>query len=1056
MEAPEIRDSQRPAAEFGGGQANPAPDDQLALSRFDDWAKTYLATVASDRGPLVARGEQLAAKRRGEMRVLIETDPEQALNRAIPMAVRQALPPTIVQQLEERVGGRGDLAVVAALPDSGELAVPVKPVDRFVSYPGKTYRAFVYGRRLPQSTTQDIPLFGVAIDDALALHESPVRALEAGEVPDPALKAANAGDDCPVSRRASDSRVAAQVGDKLVYLCTGSHIAALGEELAGAELAAADELASAWSQGSKTVLFIRINYPDDLTESISETGARTLMTNVGLWFGENSYGTTDMATTVTPLLTLPKAKTWYKTNDNYMALLADARTASKAAGFDTAGYDLDCVHFASTFSGWSGRGYVGGKGVWLQSGNSVGVACHELGHNYGLWHANYWNAPGDTIIGPGSNTEYGNVFDTMGSASAGDRQFNAFEKNVLSWIPSASVLTVTNSGLYHLCAFDVAALTDGLAYALKVRKDTRDYWVELRQKFTANKWIQNGVLLNWGAWSRSAGGSQLLDTTPGSPAGNSSKDDAALVVGRTFSDPFAGIHITPLQKKMTTPPSMDVMIHLGFFPENRPPTVTVSASTSSVAVNGTVTFSAVAGDPDGDSLAYYWDFGDQSFGTNGPTAGKMWGSAGRYVVRCIVSDMKGGTSSHSVLVTVGAPTTYSVSGRVTADGLPLDGVRVSASSKISYTDGTGSYTLTGLGSGDSTVSAVKPGFSLTPVGFANPITLGPSAANIDFIATAGTYSISGQVTDNSVPIPGVVVGVGTNQVTTGANGRFTLSDLRAGTHPLVGAKPGYELSPDPGWNNPVAIEWGDVTNRNLVRPLYTVSGVISGINGAAVVSLGETNHQTTAFSNRGAWNYALAVPKGQWNLVAALGGFIIKPSNFTNPVAVAGASVSNPGYNFSATPGTSYSIAGGIFEGGQPVPGIRVTSGPFSATTDSVGCYQLTGLTNGTYALVPSATGYTFAPASLGVAIAGTSAVDKNFLANASAGPLSLTGAAADPGGFQFAISGPPNHLIRIEASLDLKAWETVATISNSAGEIQFVDMGQTNSPRFYRAVQLP
>src|SRR5205085_6413110 len=102
-----------------------------------------------------------------------------------------------------------------------------------------------------------------------------------------------------------------------------------------------------------------------------------------------------------------------------------------------------------------------------------------------------------------------------------------------------------------------------------------------------------------------------------------------------------------------------------------------SADAVTITNGGTVTFNSVAQDSDGDQLAYYWDFGDHTFGTNGPTQSKTFASAGNYVVRCEVSDMKGGVASRLVVVTVGNPTTHTISGRVVdPNGYGVQGVRV--------------------------------------------------------------------------------------------------------------------------------------------------------------------------------------------------------------------------------------------------------------------------------------------------------------------------------------------------------------------------------------------
>ena len=137
----------------------------------------------------------------------------------------------------------------------------------------------------------------------------------------------------------------------------------------------------------------------------------------------------------------------------------------------------------------------------------------------------------------------------MGSAGAGAYHFNAQFKNTLGWLPDSAVHNVLSNGVYRIYAFDSPNRVDGRFYAAHVTKDyRRDYWIEFRQRFTSNPWAQNGVLLNWSPWESSSGGTHLLDTTPGTPTSNSSREDAAVVIGRTFTDPGAGVHITPIAR----------------------------------------------------------------------------------------------------------------------------------------------------------------------------------------------------------------------------------------------------------------------------------------------------------------------------------------------------------------------------------------------------------------------------------------------------------------------------------------------------------------------------
>src|SRR4029434_763896 len=104
--------------------------------------------------------------------------------------------------------------------------------------------------------------------------------------------------------------------------------------------------------------------------------------------------------------------------------------------------------------GWAGLGYVGASGAWLRNAFSTGVAGHEVGHNFGLNHANYWDTSGASVIGNGNSIEYGDSFDTMGSASAGANHFNAGYKRYLNWLQTGGTLSVSNSGTYRIYAHD--------------------------------------------------------------------------------------------------------------------------------------------------------------------------------------------------------------------------------------------------------------------------------------------------------------------------------------------------------------------------------------------------------------------------------------------------------------------------------------------------------------------------------------------------------------------------------------------------------------------------
>ncbi len=336
-----------------------------------------------------------------------------------------------------------------------------------------------------------------------------------------------------------------------------------------------------------------------------------------------------------------------------------------------------------------------------------------------------------------------------------------------------------SNGVYRIYPFDVPAPSRvaGRFYAAAVPKDSlRYYWLEFRQLFTGNPWMENGLLLNWSPWPESDGGTQLIDTTPGSPdAGDAlSRDDAAVVIGRTFNDNPAGVHITPLARGSSgVEPWIDVQVNVGAFPSNQPPEMTLEVDSNTVAPGALVHFHADASDPDGDTLAYAWSFDDLTFSTNNlPWISKTFTTPGDHVVRCVVSDMKGGEASANAVVTVGAPGGFRITGQVTdTNGVPLEGVLVGNGAIApkdfigSWTDSDGRYVLVNVNS-DLALNATQFGYLFsTTTNWSDPLMVTSDTDGIDFVG---------------VPLPAVNVSADTNIVLESDGSAHTFTVTRTG------------------------------------------------------------------------------------------------------------------------------------------------------------------------------------------------------------------------------------------------------------------------------------
>jgi hypothetical protein len=1000
-----------------------------SVAAFGAWLKQWADTPQGARRELEREGARLAAARRSEFQAMLTSDPQQALAHAVTPLERLALPAAITEHLEVWRDGVGSVHVIAVVPvEDGETK---EETERFVTFddaPGEFLRAGLFGQRALEATRTQVRLHGVALDGAIAVTDSRLRLLQPGE-PRRALRL-QPPRTCPVSNELVDPDLVYDGADALFGFCSKEHADQWDNALAKSELEAAaarnEPPSSTWTEGPKKVLLIRVDFSDRPGDPVSLSSANALLnTTVKNYYSAASFGKVALTGTVTPTIRLPRTQANYQSNQDYVGLMSDAYAAAKLAGFDQATYDFPIVGFVGTFSGgWAGRGYVGSKGTWLNGYFDLRVTGHELGHNFGLRHANYWAANGLTIIGPGTNVEYGNVFDMMGSSGGTVSHFNAWYKRVFDWVPSSEVAVVSTSGTYRISALE-QPITSGL-HGLKVRRDAqKDYWVEFRNAFS-NTYLQNGASINWG-YAFAGTASHLLDMTPG----DNDRNNSALVIGRTFSDSLVGIHLTPVGKAGSTPEALDVVVNLGTYPGNRPPTVSLSASSTTPATNQAVTLNATASDPDGDTLAYAWTFDDGTFGPNASTTTKSFATARAYAVRLVVSDMKGQTASAVLLVTVGTPATFTLRGQVLVAGQPLEGVRISNGTRVTYSATDGRYALTNVPAGSFTLSAAKTDYAFT-AGFTQPVVVvasgapdggagdggtndggmgdggtgdggtgdggmgdggtsdggmddggvpdggsgGSSLVGLDFTATPVTFSIAGKVQVGVTGVAGVLVTDGSRAVLTNSNGDYALSPVPTGRYTLTATKVGWSFGPS--FTNPVEVLGGAVGGMNFSPTGASLSGAIigAGITVAPVVTDG-VRTVTATTGQPGTWYWSMSgLPNGSWNVVATSPGVSLVPS-FANPIVTTGAYRGGLDFTVSATAGVN--VAGRITTGGTPLPGVSVTDGTRTSTSDGLGRYVLVAVPPGTYTLTPTLTGNTFIPVTRTLTVAGVAPASQDF-----------------------------------------------------------------------------
>lgn len=544
--------------------------------------------------------------------------------------------------------------------------------------------------------------------------------------------------------------------------------------------------------GTNRILVIRARMQDDPAEPFTHSEVDRMMQEANEAFVSNSYGNFRLEWTITPIVTLPGDHAVYEPGGFYQ-ILTDAREAAKQAGYDYETYDLDLTRHTPVAGLREGEANIGSPGARIGS-SQAWVVVHEIGHNLGFFHANFWDTAGpqtspyqappfptnidsipdkesipfdedsllghETIYGLGVNEEYGDHWDIMGY---GQERFNAVYRSQIGWLP-ASAVTVPSNGVYRIHAVARTNLVEGESRALRLPAAgglalSRDLWMQFNPGL--NDWLNRGLQIHWGGPGTSS--SHLLDFTPGSAA---RRDDSPLPLGRTWTAPDGGLHVTPtVVGQDESGEWMEVLVHSRVEGANAAAQLTLTASKTSVQIDEAVEFIADAADPDGDKLQYFWDFGDSSISANTNRLRKSWKAAGEYSVICETSDGRGGVTSRHVLVSVGQHRTFHISGWVRDEqGRPLANARIHNSNagrgyRYTYSDSSGAYTLPGIPAGRQSFGAFLYTWRVQPENFQIPIDVSSNLAEMNFVVKAAPrvfVSMQPSISENNADAPVLV------------------------------------------------------------------------------------------------------------------------------------------------------------------------------------------------------------------------------------------------------------------------------------------------------------
>ncbi len=402
-------------------------------------------------------------------------------------------------------------------------------------------------------------------------------------------------------------------GDSLVVDGDGSVLADAGSTATA--LDAAGVVADAGSPVTRKLAVILVNFASNPVQPYTASyAAGVLFTNtnsVAAFYAAESYGALTLTGDVSGWHTI----TYDTSTCDTAAIQSRADAKATAAGVVLSDYTHVTYIFPHLNAcSFAGRAQIPGSRSWINTISATSpkihdwVVAHELGHNFGVHHANSYSCttggtrvPLSATAADCSSTEYGDPHTVMGAWNpiAKYPHGHAWHRLQMGFIDTAERRNVTVSGLYTLGSTKYA---DSATKSLRINRTgssaTRHWFdVEFRQPgtlfdgFAPTAPVVNGATIRLVGDDTVRTQSWLIDTTPATTAFS----DAPLGVGKTFTDPLSGIAITTLGMVTDAAGHPAVKIRV-LFPNTAPPAAPggFTATSSNDGLTASLSWSAAS------------------------------------------------------------------------------------------------------------------------------------------------------------------------------------------------------------------------------------------------------------------------------------------------------------------------------------------------------------------------------------------------------------------------------------------------------------------------------